>query len=61
VLEARIGLGEGAPGEALDSALLIACGKGALRLLRVQREGRGPASGEEFVRGAPLPPGARLE
>ena len=50
--------GEGAPGEALDDALRIACGEGAVRLLRVQREGRGAQDAGEFLRGFPLPAGA---
>eukprot|EP01036_Dinobryon_divergens_P049127 gene49127-65850_t len=33
--------GEGAAGTALDDRLLIACGQGALRLLKIQREGKG--------------------
>ena len=61
ILEARLGLGQGAPGEALDDRLLIACGEGALRLTRLQREGRGPQSAEEFLRGTPVPAGTRLE
>ena len=47
--------GEGAPGEVLDERLLIACGEGAVRLLRLQREGRGPQGVDEFVRGFRLP------
>jgi hypothetical protein len=31
-----------------------------LRLLMVQRAGRSPVSGEDFLRGARLKPGARL-
>jgi methionyl-tRNA formyltransferase len=52
--------GEGAPGEALDDGLLIACGQGAVRLLRAQREGRAAQDAEVFLRGFPLPAGARL-
>ena len=52
--------GEGAPGEALDDRLLIACGEGAVRLLRVQREGREAADAAEFLRGFPISTGARL-
>jgi len=59
-LLSRPALGEGEPGEALDDGLRIACGEGAVRLLRLQREGRGPQSAEEFLRGAPVPAGARL-
>jgi methionyl-tRNA formyltransferase len=51
---------EGAPGEVLDDDLLIACGEGAVRLLRLQREGRGAQPADEFLRGFPLPAGVRL-
>lgn len=60
VLHSRVGLGNGAPGEALDDALLIACGEGALRLLTVQREGRGPLDAAEFLRGVQVPAGTHL-
>ncbi|MGE0829461.1 MAG: methionyl-tRNA formyltransferase [Hyphomonadaceae bacterium] len=56
---ARLGLGAGAPGEALDDNLLIACGEGAVRLLVVQREGRGPLAAGDFLRGTPVPAGTR--
>jgi len=48
--------GEGAPGLVLDDDLLIACGVGAVRLLRAQREGRGVQDAAEFVRGFKLAP-----
>ena len=60
VLHSRLGLGQGAPGEALDDALLIACGAGAVRLLKVQREGRAPLETEAFLRGQPVPVGSKL-
>jgi methionyl-tRNA formyltransferase len=54
-LLSRLGLGPqsntAAPGEALDGALLIACGEGAVRLLRLQREGRTAQDAADFVRG----------
>jgi methionyl-tRNA formyltransferase len=59
-LHSRLGQGAGAPGEALDDELLIACGEGAVRLLTVQREGRGPLAAEAFLRGQPAPAVARL-
>ncbi len=59
-LQCRLGQGDGAPGEALDDALLIACGDGALRLLAVQKQGRGPLDSEAFLRGTPVPAGTRL-
>ena len=51
---------EGEPGEVLDDRLLVACGEGAVRLLRVQREGRGPQDAEVFLNGVPVAPGTRL-
>lgn len=60
VLHTRVGWGDGAPGEALDDELLIACGVGALRLLKVQREGRAPLDAEAFLRGQGVPAGSRL-
>ena len=52
--------GSGAPGEAQDGELLIACGEGAVRLTSVQREGKGAQDGPTFVRGFPIPAGTRL-
>jgi methionyl-tRNA formyltransferase len=48
------------PGTVLDERLLIACGEGALRLLRLQRPGRTPLDAPEFLRGYPIPPGTVL-
>jgi methionyl-tRNA formyltransferase len=60
ILRAALADGTGAPGEVLDAAPTIACGSGALKLVEVQRAGRGVVGGEEFARGAKLAPGARL-
>ncbi len=59
-LMSRLGAGDGSPGEVLDDQLLIACGQGAVRLLKVQREGRGPMEAEAFLRGQAVSVGARL-
>ena len=59
-LLSRVEAGAGAPGETLDGALLVACGEGAVRLLHVQREGKGVQDADTFVRGFPVPAGARL-
>ncbi|MDP3660729.1 methionyl-tRNA formyltransferase [Phenylobacterium sp.] len=59
-LLSRVDDGAGAPGELLDDALLVACGEGAVRLLRVQREGRAAQDAGDFLRGFPLSAGARL-
>jgi methionyl-tRNA formyltransferase len=52
--------GSGAPGTILDDALLIACGTGAVRLLRAQREGKAAQDAADFTRGYPLPLGEVL-
>ncbi len=57
VLEARPEPGSGPAGTTLDDRLLVACGEGALRLLRVQRPGRGPMAAEALLRGASVPAG----
>jgi len=51
---------DGAPGEVLDDRLLVAAGEGAVRLLRVQRAGRGPQDAGEFLRGTRVAPGTKL-
>ncbi|MFT9063551.1 MAG: methionyl-tRNA formyltransferase [Acetobacter persici] len=48
------------PGTALDDALTIACGEGALRLTRLQKPGRGMMDAEAFLHGQPVPAGTRL-
>jgi methionyl-tRNA formyltransferase len=60
VLRTAVEGGRGAPGTILDDAGLIACGEGALRLLRVQRAGKGEMGIEEFLRGRRLSKGAVL-
>jgi len=52
--------GDGAAGQVLDDRLLIACGDGAVRILKVQREGRGAQDAEVFLRGFGLPVGSVL-
>ncbi|MBP7701702.1 MAG: methionyl-tRNA formyltransferase [Phenylobacterium sp.] len=59
-LLSRLEDGQGAPGQVLDDALLVACGEGAVRLLRVQREGKGPQDAETFLRGAPVAAGTEV-
>ncbi|WP_426043590.1 methionyl-tRNA formyltransferase [Caulobacter sp. DWR3-1-2] len=59
-LLSRVEDGDGAAGAVLDDALLIACGDGAVRLLKAQREGKGAQDAEVFVRGFPLAVGTAL-
>ena len=52
--------GAGTPGAVLDDALTIATGEGAVRLLRVQREGKAQQSPADFLNGFSLPVGTIL-
>jgi methionyl-tRNA formyltransferase len=54
--------GQGAmPGTLIDDAGTIACGQGSIRLVQVQRAGKGPMPAADFLRGAArLVAGARL-
>jgi methionyl-tRNA formyltransferase len=60
LLASRLAEGAGHPGEVLDEALSVACGTGAVQLLRLQRAGKGAQDALEFLRGMPLPKGTRL-
>lgn len=61
VLGSTPGEGEGAAGEVLAGApLTIACSEGAVRLTKLQKAGGKPLAAEDFLRGTPVPPGARL-
>ena len=60
LLASRPAEGGGAAGEVLDDAPTIACAEGAVRILRLQREGRRAQDAEEFLRGTPLPAGTLL-
>lgn len=60
LLAAEPANGSGAAGTALDDAGTIACGDGALRLLRLQRPGKTPVAIGDFLRGLPLPRGTKL-
>ncbi len=60
ILYAEPAPGRGAPGEVLDGELTIAAGDGAVRLMRLQRAGRGALGPTDFQRGFSLKPGERL-
>jgi methionyl-tRNA formyltransferase len=46
--------GKGEPGQLLDGNLTVACGSQAVRLTQVQRPGKRPIGGADFLRGFPL-------
>jgi methionyl-tRNA formyltransferase len=50
----------GEAGEVITDDLTVACGEGALKLLKVQRAGKGVMEARELLKGFPLPPGTRL-
>jgi methionyl-tRNA formyltransferase len=63
VLRSLIAEGTGEPGAILsltDNGPVIACREGAVRLVQVQRAGKKPVSGEDFLRGAALTKGDLL-
>jgi len=61
VLKSSVAEGRGGPGTALDENLTIACGDGAVRLVTVQKAGKGAMSAEEFLRGTHVSTGMKLE
>jgi methionyl-tRNA formyltransferase len=60
ILRCEIAEGSGEPGAVLDDRLTIACQQGAIRVLELQRAGKQPMKADEFLRGTPLKPPARL-
>ena len=60
ILAAKLVDGSGPPGTVVDTALTVACGSRALRLIRVQLPGRGVLDAAAFLRGNPVPPGTLL-
>ena len=60
ILFAEPASGSGPPGIALDNALTIACGEGAVRLVRLQRAGKAVMEARELLRGFAVPKGTTL-
>ncbi len=60
ILRCELAEGSGVPGELLDDRLTIACNDGAIRVLDLQRAGKAPMKADEFLRGTPLKPPARM-
>jgi len=53
--------GSGSPGTVIDDKLTVACGEGALRLVRLQRAGKSMMTADELLRGFALPKGEHLK
>jgi methionyl-tRNA formyltransferase len=60
VLRSVVVPGRGEPGQMIDTQLTVACGSMAVRLTRVQRAGKKPMLGAEFLRGFPLGKGTHF-
>ena len=60
ILSAEPVRGEGVAGEAIGDDLTIACGQGALRLVKVQRAGSKAMAAEELLKGFALPKGTQF-
>jgi methionyl-tRNA formyltransferase len=60
ILRCELAAGSGMPGELLDDRLTVACNDGAIRILELQRAGKQPMKANDFLRGTPLKPPARM-
>ncbi len=60
VLRSVLVPGKGDPGQLLDANLTVACGSQAVRLTQVQRAGKKPMGGADFLRGFPLGKGTQF-
>ena len=60
LLASRLATGAGNPGTLLDDTLTVACGRGAIQLLRLQRAGKGAQDARTFLRGFPLDKGRQF-
>ena len=60
LLASRVAQGSGAPGTILTDPLRVACGSGAVELLRLQRAGKGAQDVPVFLQGWPLAEGTTL-
>ena len=60
LLASRLAEGAGPAGTLLDDILTVACGEGAVQLLRLQRAGKGAQDADIFLRGFPLTKGQQL-
>lgn len=60
LLGSRRADGSGAAGTALDDALTIACGTGAVQISRAQKAGKAAQEAAEFLKGTAVPAGTRF-
>jgi methionyl-tRNA formyltransferase len=60
ILRCALASGSGTPGSVLDDQLTIASGDGAIRIVELQRAGKGPMKAAEFLRGTPVKQGTKF-
>jgi methionyl-tRNA formyltransferase len=60
VLRSTMAQGSGEAGTALDDALTIACGEGAVRIIELQRAGKQPMKTSQFLRGTKVARGTMV-
>lgn len=60
ILMTQVEAAAGEAGHVLDDQLLVACGRRAVRILSLQREGKGVMAAKDFLLGSSLPMGATL-
>ena len=60
VWDAVVVEGDGIAGITLDSQLRVACGQGALQILKLQRQGKAAIAAEDMLRGYAIPAGTDL-
>lgn len=61
ILDSELHEGTGQSGTFIDDNLTIACGDGAIRIKRLQREGKPAQSAEDFQKSNPILNGARFD
>ena len=59
LLNAEVVQLQGEAGTALDSVLTFACASDAIRIINLQREGKGPMDAATFLRGFSVPAGTK--
>lgn len=60
VLASEVAKGQGEAGTVVDDTLTVACGEGAVRLLKLQKAGGKPLAAAEFLRGTSVPASTRF-
>lgn len=60
LFEVEVETAKGNAGEVLDDKLLIACGNGAVRIKKLQKEGKRPMTAAEFLNGSAIQKGTKL-